>query len=324
MPGTAFSVCEGLEKIHPKVLPARQTLRKDLPEFMNASFRHIVLLLLCLIAGSQCFGQLSTVYVDAANGSDIYTGANPTNTPTGTGPKATIHAGLGAVANNGTIVLMAGVYAGDGVDTDGSPAFTSDNADIDISSTKYPRVTSGLTIELRSLGTNNEIRIQVRMVFYKIVFEIRVRGFPYHAVRAAHPEHLIDFFVIRADHAAFDRRHVMGKIVGEVGNQPETPEFPSLKSGAVGFADILDQGNVPFLKFGKKIFREAVEALDIGHKYSLGIRGQLLDDLGIVHAKRSRVDIGKHGFKAALDDGGDIRNPGERRDNDLPCAVKIF
>ena len=161
MPGTAFSVCEGLEKIHPKVLPARQTLRKDLPEFMNASFRHIVLLLLCLIAGSQCFGQLSTVYVDAANGSDIYTGANPTNTPTGTGPKATIHAGLGAVANNGTIVLMAGVYAGDGVDTDGSPAFTSDNADIDISSTKYPRVTSGLTIELRSLGTNNEIRIQV-------------------------------------------------------------------------------------------------------------------------------------------------------------------
>ncbi|MCX6135451.1 MAG: T9SS type A sorting domain-containing protein [Ignavibacteriales bacterium] len=128
---------------------------------MTASFRHIVFFLLCVIAGGRSFAQLTTVYVDAANGSDVYTGANPANSPAGTGPKSTIHAALGTIANNGTLVILAGIYAGDGVDTDGSPSIITDNADIDISSAKYPRLTSGLTIELRSLGTNNEIRIQV-------------------------------------------------------------------------------------------------------------------------------------------------------------------
>jgi hypothetical protein len=119
------------------------------------------ILFLLLLACTQAWGQLATVYVDATNGSESFSGANSTNSPSGTGPKATIHAGLDALANNGRLVIFAGVYAGDGVDTDGSPTNSTDNADINISSSKYPRLTSGLTIELRSLGSNNEIRIFV-------------------------------------------------------------------------------------------------------------------------------------------------------------------
>ena len=64
--------------------------------------------LLVLVVGNV-FAQLSTVYVDVTNGSDTYTGANLTNSPMGTGPKATITAGLGALVSNvGTLVIMGG------------------------------------------------------------------------------------------------------------------------------------------------------------------------------------------------------------------------
>ena len=121
--------------------------------------RTLLVCLLSLGCFTSTFSQLSTVYVDATNGSDSYSGANAANSPSGTGPKATIHAGLNALADQGRLVLMAGVYAGDGVDTDGSPSLNADNADINISTTKYPRLGSGLTIELRALGLNNEIRV---------------------------------------------------------------------------------------------------------------------------------------------------------------------
>ncbi len=109
--------------------------------------------------GSIAHAQLATVYVDALNGSDSFSGANPADLPPGTGPKATIHAGLMALSDGGRLVLFAGVYAGDGIDTDGSPANASDNADINLAVTKYPQLTTGLTIELRSLGAGSEIRI---------------------------------------------------------------------------------------------------------------------------------------------------------------------
>lgn len=103
--------------------------------------------------------QLATVYVDAANGSDAFTGANPSDVPAGTGPKATIHGGLSALADKGRLVLFAGTYAGDGVDTDGSVGNLADNADINISPARYPRLLTGLTIELRSLSGSNEVKI---------------------------------------------------------------------------------------------------------------------------------------------------------------------
>ena len=127
--------------------------------FTAYSRRLIFLVILSLFACSQVFPQLSVVYVDATNGSDSYTGANPTDSPPGTGPKATIHAGFSALSDKGRLILFAGIYAGDGIDTDGSPTVSVDNADIDINTTKYPRLLSGLTIELRSLAGNNEIRI---------------------------------------------------------------------------------------------------------------------------------------------------------------------
>jgi hypothetical protein len=103
--------------------------------------------------------QLATVYVDAVNGSDSFTGANPTNVPSGTGPKANIHTGLSQLADKGRLVIFAGTYAGDGIDTDGSPSDSTDNADINISAAKYPRLLTGLTIELRTLDANHEVRI---------------------------------------------------------------------------------------------------------------------------------------------------------------------
>ncbi len=107
----------------------------------------------------KAFSQLATVDVDGTNGSDSFTGANPTDSPSGTGPKATIYAGLITLSDKGRLVIFAGTYAGKGIDTDGSPTLTLDNADIDINTTKYPRLVSGLTIELRALAGNNEIKI---------------------------------------------------------------------------------------------------------------------------------------------------------------------
>ncbi len=103
-----------------------------------------------LVAASFAMAQgLNTVYVDVTNGSNTYTGANPTNSPAGTGPKATIDAGLTALANNGTLVIAAGTYNG------------GDNAggNIDISTANYANLTSGLTIQLKTLNSNTIVSL---------------------------------------------------------------------------------------------------------------------------------------------------------------------
>jgi hypothetical protein len=128
---------------------------------MHTMLTRLTILLILFLACTRAQSQLVTVYVDATNGSDSFSGANPTDSPSGTGPKATIHAGLSALANNGRLILYAGTYAGDGVDSDGSPANNTDNADINISTSRYPRLITGLTLELRSLAANNEIKIFV-------------------------------------------------------------------------------------------------------------------------------------------------------------------
>lgn len=75
---------------------------------MNIKKLFSVLFALLLFAG--VLSAQSTVYVDATNGSDFYTGANETNNPAGTGPKATLAAALPLVTNGGTIVVKAGTY----------------------------------------------------------------------------------------------------------------------------------------------------------------------------------------------------------------------
>jgi cytoskeletal protein CcmA (bactofilin family) len=117
------------------------------------------LFVVLLFAAVSAFAQgLSTVYVDVTNGSDTYTGANPTNSPAGSGPKASINAGLGALANNGTLVIFAGTYNG------------GDNAggDVNINTTTYTRLTTGLTIEVRQLGGNNEVLLSAGNFMYNV------------------------------------------------------------------------------------------------------------------------------------------------------------
>jgi len=116
-------------------------------------------LLAVLLTASVTLAQgLSTVYVDVTNGSDTYTGANPTNSPAGTGPKASIGAGLSALANNGTLVIMAGSYNG----VDGS------GGNVNINSTTYSNLTSGLTIKLQTLNANNQVNLSAGQFIFNI------------------------------------------------------------------------------------------------------------------------------------------------------------
>ncbi len=111
----------------------------------------LALAVFTILVSSATFAQLSTVYVDVTNGSDTYTGANAINNPAGSGPKATIDAGLKALANNGTLVIMAGTY--DGVD--------GNNTAVTINTTNYPNLKAGgsLTIQLQSLNSNSVINL---------------------------------------------------------------------------------------------------------------------------------------------------------------------
>ncbi len=70
-----------------------------------------VLLLLLSFLSATAFAQ--TVYVSATNGNDAYSGENASNNPFGTGPKATITAGMATLpAAGGTIVITGDTYAG--------------------------------------------------------------------------------------------------------------------------------------------------------------------------------------------------------------------
>jgi len=114
----------------------------------NKLFKLGALLVILLLAASTTFAATyyNTVYVDVTNGSDTYTGQNATNNPAGTGPKATIGGGLGAVANGGTLIILAGTY--NGVDNGGG--------NVDINSTTYTQLVTGgsLTIQFQTLVSN--------------------------------------------------------------------------------------------------------------------------------------------------------------------------
>ena len=117
-----------------------------------------LLVVLTLVLAVSAFAQLSTVYVDVTNGSNSYTGANVTNNPFGTGPKATIAGGLGALANNGTLVIAAGTYLG------------VDNAsgNVDINTTTYPLLTGGLTIQLMTLLSNQQVLLSAGNFIFNV------------------------------------------------------------------------------------------------------------------------------------------------------------
>ncbi len=119
-----------------------------------------LLVVLMLFVAFNTFAQLSTVYVDVTNGSNTYTGANATNNPAGTGPKATIAGGLGAVANGGTLIIMAGTY--NGVDNAGG--------NVDINTTTYTQLVAGgsLTIQLSTLLANQNVLLSAGNFIYNV------------------------------------------------------------------------------------------------------------------------------------------------------------
>ncbi|MBL7936259.1 MAG: hypothetical protein JNM51_10690, partial [Bacteroidia bacterium] len=96
-------------------------------------------MLVFALLASFSFAQ-NTVYVDVTNGSDTYSGANATNNPAGTGPKASFLEAKKIVTDGGTIIIKAGTYA---------EAF-------DVS-TSLLAATNSYTIKLSQLNSNNDI-----------------------------------------------------------------------------------------------------------------------------------------------------------------------
>jgi len=121
---------------------------------MNNKLFKLGALLVVLLALSlaTAFGQ--TVYVDVTNGSDTYTGVNSTNSPAGTGPLATINAGIGKLANGGTLVIFAGTYNG------------GDNAGGAINITTA--ALTGITFEFRQLNSNNQVLLSAGAFTYNV------------------------------------------------------------------------------------------------------------------------------------------------------------
>lgn len=124
------------------------------------SFLLVVLALAC----SFTFAQ-NTIYVDVTNGSDTYTGVNATNSPAGTGPKATIAGGLGVLEDGGTLVIKAGTY--NGVDNAGG--------DVDLNTGTYSALKTGFTIELQPLNLNTIVQIN-SADFIVNIFDATVAG----------------------------------------------------------------------------------------------------------------------------------------------------
>ena len=121
---------------------------------MNNKLFKLGALLVVLLALSlaTAFGQ--TVYVDVTNGSDTYTGVNSTNSPAGTGPLATINAGIGKLANGGTLVIFAGTYnGGDGA-----------GAAINITTAAL----TGITFEFRQLNSNQQVLLSAGSFTYNV------------------------------------------------------------------------------------------------------------------------------------------------------------
>ncbi len=110
----------------------------------KVSFLFFVVALLTSSAWAQPFSQ---VYVDVTNGSDTYTGQNSTNNPAGSGPKATINAGLSNLSAGGTLSIAAGIYNG----ANGS------GSDLNINTTAFTRFVANSTINITFYPLLNNI-----------------------------------------------------------------------------------------------------------------------------------------------------------------------
>src|SRR5678815_2762970 len=110
-------------------------------------------------------------------------------------------------------------------------------------------------------------------------------------------------------------------VEGEIGHESKRAEFLSIKSRSVRLANILDKGNSARLQFVYQILTEGVVPQHVRQKDRFSLGCYLVNDLRVIHSQGAPINIDKNRFEAALNNGSDIRYPGQRRNDDLPQTV---
>ena len=82
--------------------------------------------------------------------------------------------------------------------------------------------------------------------------------FPEHAMGTDHPHQTVHFFILRANHAAFNRAHMMCIVKRKIGNVPEGTTFFPSKDRPVGLAGIFNQGNIFVFAYINDFVRQTV------------------------------------------------------------------
>ena len=110
-------------------------------------------------------------------------------------------------------------------------------------------------------------------------------------------------------------------VEGEIGHEPKRAEFLSMKSRPVRLTNVFDERDPAGLQFIYERLTKGVVTQHVRQKDRLSLRCYLANDLGVIHPQGATIDIHKDGLKPTLNDGRDIRYPGQRRYNDLPQTV---
>ncbi len=165
--------------------------------------------------------------------------------------------------------------------------------------------------------------VEIRVRFGVALLHRVGTGLAHQSVGAQHADHRVQIGVVGADHAAFDRAHVMGVVEREVRGEPEGPELAVAEGGAVRLADVLDQRNAPLLQRVEQAIAERVVAEHVGQEDGARARRQLRDHLLVVHAERARIDVDEDRRESRVQHRGDVRDPGECRHDHLAGAVAM-
>ena len=83
------------------------------------------------------------------------------------------------------------------------------------------------------------------------------------------------------------------------------------------FTDIFDQRDIAALKFADKFVRQPVEPLDMSKEYGSGLIRDRRKNFRGIHPQCPGIDIHKYRFESILQHGRNIRDPCQRRHDDL-------
>src|SRR5260370_32478657 len=101
------------------------------------------------------------------------------------------------------------------------------------------------------------------------------------------------------------------------GARADRAELADVDRRAVGFADIFQEGDTAAAKLVQQPARQGIVAQDVSNKDRPSPRSELGDYLLVVHAERTRIDIDEDRLEAAVQHGGNVGNPRDRRYDDL-------